>query len=130
MIIDLLQNIVDYSSLQNQIKCAKLDTYTNENILIYKLTDHKKINQNVLEHRIFSKLKILKLRLEYNMKDVYHLSETLEKLISVDYRDSNNFDPKKFKKSVEISHERYYCVASSINILQIVGGMYALRYSS
>ena len=78
MIIDLLQNIVGYSNLRNQIRCSMLDNYTYDNIYIYILNaDQHYIDQKIIEQKKFSKLKKLAYK-NSNISNLNHLADTLE----------------------------------------------------
>ena len=59
MIYDILQTVVDYGKLTNQIKLMKMDSYIYNNIHIHKVLDSHNLTQKILEQKKFSKLRVL-----------------------------------------------------------------------
>ena len=84
MILELIQTIVDYSGLNDQIALIQVDSYTYNNTYIYKLVADNScesyVDQNVLEQEKFSKMKILDCTHNIKIYDVNHLSDVLEEL--------------------------------------------------
>ena len=82
MIIDLLQIIVDYSSVNNQIICTSINNDTYHNLLIYKLDipDYSLIDYNIIIQHRFRNMKIFGCCRQNNISDVNHWSDTLKEL--------------------------------------------------
>lgn len=80
MISDILQIIINYSKLKNQIICSHVNKYMYNNINIYFLEGMTTITQKTIEMPIFRKLKILRCMNNRYICDVNHLSDTLEDL--------------------------------------------------
>jgi len=81
MIVDIIQNIINYSDLRSQIKCSQIDSNTNNLLYIYSLnTRQTKINQKILEKKIFSRLKKLVCFQNETINDSHHLKDTLVEL--------------------------------------------------
>ena len=66
MILDILQTIINYNKLENQLKCMKMNVHSYENLCIYALNYKNiewsiayKMDQNIIEQKKYSKLKIL-----------------------------------------------------------------------
>ena len=72
MITDIIQNIINYSFIKQQILTCKLDSHTYDNIFIYKLKIRSRyrhvINQYIIDQKKFSKLRILKIP---NVKKIF-----------------------------------------------------------
>jgi len=92
MIIDLLQTIINNSSSADQIAVAYMDKYTYQNIYVYIVdtTIGNKINQDILDRRMFSKLKILYCDRNQKINNLDHLSKTLEELHCNGINNNNN----------------------------------------
>lgn len=73
---NIIQNILNYSTLQNQISILCMNKYTSNNIHIKKLSSNK-INQSTILQKKFSKLIILDLYDNKYVNDVNHLCDTL-----------------------------------------------------
>ena len=82
MIIDILQTIVDFSTLKNQVNVIQIDKYVYDNLYIHNLdTSNQYVHQKIIEMRYFSRLRILICSNNRFIKNISHLSKTLEKLI-------------------------------------------------
>lgn len=77
MKLKIIQNIVNHSNLQNQIKCSQIDRCVNDNLLIYSLDAKNNVDQQIIKKRIFGKLKILDCRDNQEIYNVNHLANTL-----------------------------------------------------
>lgn len=80
MITDILQIVVNFSRLKNQIMCMKMDSYLYENIYIYHLKCYKNMDQNTVKQQKYNRLKTLNCNKNVKITDVNHLSDTLEEL--------------------------------------------------
>lgn len=89
MITDILQTIINYGTICNQIKCMTVNSYTYENLYIYSLhcdelhnkssNTFKHIDQLIIEQKKFNRLKILKCH-GSSIYNVNHLRDSLEEL--------------------------------------------------
>jgi len=81
MVIDILQTIIDYSNLKDQIHCIKMDKYIYGNLYIYQLDAYKyPIDQDIIEKKYFRKLRKLNCSDNRYITSIKHLSNTLEVL--------------------------------------------------
>ena len=102
MIIDIIQTIINYCRLSNQIKCTKIDRYVYDNIYIYSLRGNNsrstkinhsnshyiyKMTQEIIEQKRYSRLiylcfdNVLCLgRCNEKIVNLNHLADTLEYL--------------------------------------------------
>ena len=104
MIVDILQTIINYCPLKNQLMCMEINTHTYNNLYVYAI-DHKhtnnmsKMDQKIIEQKKYSRLKILKSE-DSCVTDVNHLCNTLETLIcGYDSRiDQNGIKDLKWKQ--------------------------------
>ena len=81
MILDIAQIIINYSKLDNQINCSQINKYFNNNLYVFYLAIKKSMNQQVIQQKIFSKLKMLNCYDNKEIYDVNHLKNTLKILI-------------------------------------------------
>lgn len=81
MITDIIQNIINFSFVQQQIDLCQMDKYMYNNTYIYKLKIKSRykniINQKIIEQKKFSRLKKLCVTNVKKIYDVNHLAETL-----------------------------------------------------
>lgn len=57
MIIDILQEIINYSKLSDQLQCFMINKHVYENIYIYKLNVPKKMSQKIfaqINHKLMT----------------------------------------------------------------------------
>jgi len=102
MIVDLLQVIVDYSKLNDQIVCTQIDKYLYDNMNIYSLKCPSKMEQNTIKQQKFCKLKILDCSKNRKIGNIHHLANTLEDL-SCGYNCGINQKEISRLKNVKIS---------------------------
>lgn len=119
MIIDILQIIINYSHIRDQIKCMTIDTHLYQNINIYSLKHNVDLNlsQNVIEQRKFRKLKKLSCGMNKKIYDVNHLADTLKILKCPGYCgiDQNGISQLK---CLEILHCMYNYKIYDVNHLE------------
>lgn len=72
MYIDILQNIMNYLYLVDQIKISQLDKQIYDNIKIYYLDDNR-INDKILQQKKFNMLKKLVIQNNRNVTNLNHL---------------------------------------------------------
>jgi len=80
MIVDILNEILNYSNLTNQKRITQIDKNSHDNLYIYSLNVPIFMSQKILEHKIFSRLTKLRCHGNYGIYDVGHLCNTLKML--------------------------------------------------
>lgn len=82
MIIDIIQTIISFCKLGDQIKFIQMNSYVYNNSYIYSLYafDESNIDQEIIEQTKFSRLQELHCCYNKNIYDIGHLNKTLKKL--------------------------------------------------
>ena len=78
MILDIVQIIVNYSILKNQIVCLQINSYTYNNLYVYSLENIPNIDQKIIEKKMFCRLHNLNCFNNNKINNVDHLVNTLE----------------------------------------------------
>lgn len=80
MILDIIQTIINWSKLNDQLKCSMIDKYMYNHINIYKLNVPKNMTRDIFMQKKYSKLKILLCNGNHDLCNITHLSNTLIEL--------------------------------------------------
>ena len=84
MILDIVQTIINYGKLENQIKLSQINKHMYGSLYVLSVWSDK-VNQQIIEKRIFSKLKKLKCGGNKKIRNVNHLKNTLKILHCQEY---------------------------------------------
>jgi len=103
MIIELIQNILNYSESIDQINCIQIDKYIYDNSYIFRLCDlgecTKNLDQDIIRQRKYSKLVALDCQYSTKLYDLDHVCGTLEELVCGNsIEQSGIMNLKKLKK--------------------------------
>ena len=105
MILDILQTIINFNKLENQLKYTEINVLLHENLKIYTLSfkniydinTFTKLDQKIIEQKKYNNLKILRSELSH-ITDVNHLCDTLEVLSCTKVSDIDQNGIKDLKK--------------------------------
>lgn len=133
MILDIIQNITDYWHLKDQITCTQINSYTYDNIFIYKIGNmptgidgqkkQYKLNQSIIEQKKFNRLKVLKCCAVGDVKDVNHLADTLVELECSYWCGIDNDGVCKLKKLKKIDcswNQKIYDLSHVADTLEVL----------
>lgn len=127
MIIDIMQSIVNYVGICDQVNCIMINKFHSKNIYIFNVdaSDNSifgsNINQNIIEQHKYSKLKILNCRDNEQIEDVNHLADTLENLdcsgnCAIDQNGISKLD--KLKRLIVKSNRKINNINHLTNVLE------------
>jgi len=80
MILDIVQTVINFSNLKNQIRCSQMDKYVYDNLYIYSLNTKYGMSQEIIEKRIFCKMEKLYCYGNDKINNISHLKKTLRVL--------------------------------------------------
>ena len=81
MIFDIMQTIINYMLLRDQIICSEINNHLNADIKIYHLDCPRNMDNKEIKKKKFNKIKILNCNKNMNIEDVNIFENTLEILI-------------------------------------------------
>lgn len=120
MIIDILQPVVNFSELKNQINLMQMNKHTYNDIYIYSLICTKKMDNNIIRQKKFCKLRTLCVTND-KVECLNHLSNTLSKLDCSGYYCGVNQDGIMNLKNLETlrcsQNEKIHSVNHLANVL-------------